>query len=104
MAKIKKEVTNLKQAVEKAIKNVALEYLAAKDLQLKLQKIDREEPDEAIRDARKGLNIIRFLTRSEKSLYEFEKNILKELQSLKSVIPTIFQEEEQRLLQQLGIA
>jgi len=103
MVKIKKRAIILKQSTEDAIKNVAAEYLSAKDLQLKLQKIDREEPDQAICDALKGLHIIRYLTRSEKSSYEFEKNILKELQSLKPVMPASLQEEEQRLLQQLSI-
>ncbi|MBI2662689.1 hypothetical protein HYX11_04485 [Candidatus Woesearchaeota archaeon] len=104
MAKIRKGAIILKQSTEEAIKNVAAEYLSAKDLQLKLQKIDREESDQAISDARKGLHIIRYLIRSEKSSYEFEKNILKELQSLKEAIPPFLQREEERLLQQLSIA
>lgn len=103
MGKTTKTVKALKTNVDTALRNVAAEYFYAKDLQLKLQKIESEESDKAIQDARKGLHILRYLTRAEKTSYKYEENVLRELKELKPLIPNPLQLEAEKLLSGLLI-
>ncbi len=100
MAKLKK----IKEDIKAAIGLVASEYSYAKDLQAKLEILDREETDKALRDTKKGLKILRWVGRGERKVDRSEQRIMEELNELGKILPKTLAEEEQRLLDALKIS
>ena len=98
------EVEQLKRQVEKAIGLVAAEYSYAKDLETNLKKIEGDKADVAIKDAKRGLRILRWIGRGERRAHRSEEEIITELKSLGKILPNNLKKQEEELLQQLEIA
>lgn len=95
---------HLKENVEEAVGKVAAEYSFAKDLQQKFARIEREEPDAALRDVKKGFRILRWIGRGQRRVDESEKDIIRELQGLGEILPQNLHAKEERLLRDLKVA
>jgi hypothetical protein len=98
------EVEHLKKDVERAVGRVAAEYSYAKDLEEDLKKIESDTADDAIKDAKKGLKILRWIGRGERRAHRSEMKIIDELKALGNILPDKLKEQEEKLLQELVIA
>ncbi|MBU0457049.1 MAG: hypothetical protein ABH824_03490 [Nanoarchaeota archaeon] len=101
-----KELKLLKEDVEKAIGRVAAEYSYTRDLQDKIEQIEKEaeESDAALRDAKKGFRILRWIGRAERRVDQSEIRIIDELKELGKILPKNLKEKEEELLKGLEIA
>lgn len=98
------EVEHLKRDVEKAIGLVAAEYSYAKDLEKDLKKIESDTAEDAIKDAKKGLRILRWIGRGERRAHRSEARIIDELKALGKILPENLKKQEEELLRDLVVA
>ncbi|MFH1682555.1 MAG: hypothetical protein ABIA37_02045 [Candidatus Woesearchaeota archaeon] len=99
-----KELKELKKDIERTIGRVAAEYSYAKDLQNKLEEIEKKEPDTALKEIRKAFRILRWTGRAERRIDQSEQRIIKELEELGKELPENLKVKEAKLLEQLKIA
>jgi hypothetical protein len=98
------EVENLKKHVEQAIGRVAAEYSYAKDLEKDLKRIENDSAEAAIKDAKKGLRILRWVGRGERRAHRSEEKIIDELKALGDILPAKLKDREEELLKELVVA
>ena len=98
------EVEHLKKHVERAIGKVAAEYSYAKDLEKDLKRIESDTADAAIKDAKKGLRILRWIGRGERRAHRTEMKIIDELKELGKILPEKLKKQEEALLRDLVVA
>jgi hypothetical protein len=98
------EVENLKKHVEEAIGLVAAEYSYAKDLEKDLKKIEADGAEAAIKDAKKGLRILRWIGRGERRAHRSEVKIIHELKALGEILPAKLKDREEELLKDLVVS
>ena len=98
------ELMELHKHVVKAIGLVAGEYGYSKNFKQQLERIEKEEPKEALRDAKKGMRILRWVGRAERNVDREEKEIIDVLVDLKEMLPDNLQKEEEKLMKQLKVA
>ena len=98
------DLQKLKKHIEEAIGLVAAEYGFAKRLHLDLEKIEKEEPQDAHKDIRKGFKILRWIGRGQRKVDRTEHKIFDDLESLGEILPNELKAAEEKLLKQLEIA
>ena len=98
-----KRLQKLKREVDTSIGFVAAEYKYAKDLQVQLQRLDKEPLEKADADARKGFRILRWITRAERRAYTSEERIGHILTSLGKELPEKLREREEELKKKLQL-
>jgi hypothetical protein len=91
-----KEVHDLDEHTQDAIKRLAGGYSFAKDLRDKLTKIETDELDAGKRDIRKGLQLLRWVGRAERRFDRDAKKIIHDMTELKKLgLPKNLQSREE---------
>ena len=99
-----KEVEKLDEETRKAVGRVAAEYKYALDFKKELQQIEQDNPEDALRDIKKGISILRWVGRAERRVDQSERKILSTLEDLGEVLPENLKTESEELSKELSVA
>ena len=99
------EIKSLNEDTHEAVGRLAAGYKFAKGLVSNLEKVEHDEPDQALKDVRKGLHLLRWVGRAERRIDQSEKKILTDLEELKELgLPKELQTKSEDLQTKLSIA
>jgi len=98
------ELKKLDQNLKKAIGQVGAESKYATELEEDLKKIETDEPDQAVKDVKKGIRLVNFLGRTNRYADRYEKKLVKNLIALAKILPENLKAEALKLANKIEIA
>lgn len=99
-----KELKELQKDVQLAIDLVAAEYSYAKNIQNRLDEIEKKEPDAALKEIKVAFRILRWIGRAERKVDRSEQKIIRKMERLSGLLPAHLKGKEAKLLEQLKVA
>ena len=104
MAEVK-ELKELDENTRQAVGRVAAEFKFAVDFKNELEEIEHEDdPGKAIKEAKNGIRILRWVGRAERRVDQSAKKILGNLEDLGKILPENLKTRSENLSERLTIA
>tara|TARA_Y100000310_G_scaffold342617_1_gene446601 strand:+ start:1615 stop:2187 length:573 start_codon:yes stop_codon:yes gene_type:complete len=99
-----KELKKLDENLKRAIGEVGAEAKYADALEADLKKIETDEPDQAIKDVKKGIRLVNFLGRTNRYADRYEKRLVDNLVALAEILPDDLKQEALKLAHKIELA